>query len=84
MGEQQRMATARAIVVQETATALVATMDERRDRLFVEDGAMAMGLALATFVSVNASSPEHEQELLGRVVVTAQAGVKAAKREQAS
>jgi hypothetical protein len=48
------------------------------------DGAMAFALALATFVSVNATSPEHEQELLGRVVATAQAGVRAAKQERAS
>lgn len=84
MGEQQRAATARALTVQETATALVAAMDERRERLYAEDGAMALGLALATFASVNGRDPEHVQELLGRVVATAQAGVRAAKREQAS
>lgn len=79
MGEQQRAATARVIVVQETATALVATIDQRREHLFVEDGATAYGLAIATYAAVNADTPESTQELLVRILATAQAGVKAAR-----
>ena len=83
MGEQQRVATARALTVQETSTALVAVLDDRVERLCVEDGAMALGFAVATYAAANGRSDEEVQALLVRVLGTAQAAVKAVRTEKA-
>ncbi len=74
MGEQRRAANARALVVQETTTALVQVVDDRRGHLFVEDAAMA---------AAQADTPEAVQEVLARIMATAQAGVRMAQGERA-
>lgn len=83
IGEQHRVATARALVVQETTTALVQVVDARRGQLYVEDAATAHGLALAALAASQTDTPEAAQELLARVMATAQAGVRMAQGERA-
>ena len=72
MGEQTRVATARAILQQDAATALVAAMDARRSLLCREDAVVAIALHVGTFAASQTDDHDGQQRILAEVMGYAQ------------